>query len=199
MVDTTTLGTDLPAENIPYNVSHIFISRGEESMNKTISTDQDFNLWVLLHQTKDAIFKAREKELSQYGITTMEAGVLFIIQAIGDKVTPAEISRWIFREHHTVSALLSRMEKKGLITKVKDVDRKNLWRVSLTEKGQNAYRQAAKRDSIYAALSPLLENERQLLESYLRKVRGQAIKYSISEQTPPFPPSQITYSSLKCQ
>ena len=55
MVDTTTLGTDLPAENIPYNVSHIFISRGEESMNKTISTDQDFNLWVLLHQTRDAL------------------------------------------------------------------------------------------------------------------------------------------------
>ena len=91
-------------------------------MNAPLSTDQDYNLWVLLHQAKDAVFKAREKELSQYGISAMEAAALFIIQAIGDKATPAEISRWIFREHHTVTALLSRMEKKGLITKVKDLE-----------------------------------------------------------------------------
>ena len=156
-------------------------------MNAPLSTGQDYNLWVLLHQAKDAVFKAREKELSQYGISAMEAAALFIIQAIGDKATPAEISRWIFREHHTVTALLSRMEKKGLITKVKDLDRKNLWRVSLTEKGQDAYRQSLNRESIHAAMSPLSENERQQLGSYLRKVRDQALKPSVSEPTLPFP------------
>lgn len=133
------------------------------------------------------MFKARQKELSQYGISAMEAAALFIIQAIGNKPTPAEISRWIFREHHTVTALLSRMEKKGLITKVKDPDRKNTWRVGLTEKGQNAYRQSVKRESIHAAMSPLSQNERQQFESYLKKVRDQAFKYSLSEPALPFP------------
>ena len=156
-------------------------------MNALLTTDRDYNLWVLLHQAKDAVFKAREKELSQYGISTMEAAALFIIQAIGNKPTPAEISRWIFREHHTVTALLSRMEKKGLITKVKDPDRKNTWRVDLTEKGQNAYRQSVKRESIHAAMSPLSQNERQQFESYLKKVRDQAFKYSLSEPALPFP------------
>ncbi len=69
-------------------------------MNTLSTTDRDYNLWVLLHQAKDAVFKARQKELSQYGISAMEAAALFIIQAIGNKPTPAEISRWIFREHH---------------------------------------------------------------------------------------------------
>lgn len=156
-------------------------------MNALLTTDRDYNLWVLLHQARDAVFKAREKELSQYGISTMEAAALFIIQAIGNKPTPAEISRWIFREHHTVTALLSRMEKKGLITKVKDPDRKNTWRVGLTEKGQNAYRQSVKRESIHAAMSPLSQNERQQFESYLKKVRNQAFKYSLSEPALPFP------------
>ncbi len=156
-------------------------------MNALLTTDRDYNLWVLLHQARDAVFKAREKELSQYGISTMEAAALFIIQAIGNKPTPAEISRWIFREHHTVTALLSRMEKKGLITKVKDPDRKNTWRVDLTEKGQNAYRQSVKRESIHAAMSPLSQNERQQFESYLKKVRNQAFKYSLSEPALPFP------------
>ena len=156
-------------------------------MNAALSTDQDYNLWVLLHQAKDAVFKARQKELSQYGISAMEAAALFIIQAIGDKATPAEISRWIFREHHTVTALLTRMEKKGLIAKCKDSDRKNLWRIGLTEKGQNAYRQSVKRESIHTAMSPLSENERERLESYLKKVRDQALKHSVSEPTLPFP------------
>ena len=79
------------------------------------------------------------------------------------------------------------MEKKGLITKVKDVDRKNIWKVSLTEKGGKAYRQSLKRESIHAVMSSLKENERQQLETYLRKIRDQALKLSVSEPTLPFP------------
>lgn len=79
--------------------------------------DQDYELWVLLHQPRDAVFKAREKELSPYGISTMQAAVLFIILAIGNEATPTEISRWLLREPHSVSNLLSRMEKEGLVTK----------------------------------------------------------------------------------
>jgi len=117
----------------------------------------------------------------------MEAVALFIIQAIGDRATPAEISQWVSREHHTVTSLLSRMEKKGLITKAKDLNRKNVWRVSLTEKEQNAYRQSVKRESIHEAMSPLSENESQRLESYLKKVQDKALKYLVSEPTLPFP------------
>lgn len=82
-------------------------------MTTSLSRDKDFNLWVLLQQARDAVFKAREKELNQYGITPMEAAALFTIQAIGDTATLAEIARWIFREHHTATALLNRMERKG--------------------------------------------------------------------------------------
>ncbi len=156
-------------------------------MNTKLHADKDYNLWVLLHQTRNAILRIRDKELRQYGISTREASTLFNVQAIGDTATPAEIARWAFREHHTVSALVNRMEKKGLITKTKDVDRKNIWRVSLTEKGQQAYRQSLKRESIHAVMSSLTENERQQLETYLRKVRDQALKLRVSEPTLPFP------------
>jgi len=156
-------------------------------VNRPLSTDHDYNLWVLIHQARDAVFKAREKELSQHGVTAMEAAALFIISTIGNTATPADISRWMFREHHTVSALLSRMESKGLIAKVKDQTKKNTWRVSLTEKGQSAFRESAKRESIHAAMSPLTKNERQRFESYLKKVRDEALKHSVSELTLPFP------------
>jgi DNA-binding MarR family transcriptional regulator len=156
-------------------------------MDAPLSKDIDYSLWVLLHQVKDAIHKAREQELRQYGITAIEAAALYIIQTIGDEATPVEISRWLFREHHTVTALLKRMQLKGLITKTKDLDRKNRWRVSLTEKGQNACHQSSKIDSIHGVMSTLSQNERQRFESYLRKLRDQAMQYAVNEQIPPFP------------
>ena len=149
--------------------------------------DQDYELWVLLHQPRDAVFKAREKELSPYGISTMQAAVLFIILAIGNEATPTEISRWLFREPHSVSNRLSRMEKEGLVTKVKDLHRKSLVRVALTEKGRQAYYQSAKRESIHQTMSSLSEEERQQLRSYLVKLRDQALKQLIRDLKPPFP------------
>ncbi len=158
-------------------------------MENTLSADQDFNLWVLLVQTRDAIFKDREKELDQYGITTMESGVLFIVQAIGAEATPAEISRWLFREHHTVSALLSRMEKKGLIRKTKDLEKKNMVRVSLTEKGKQAHDNSLRRESVHQIMAALSEEERQLLMSYLNRLRDRALQQIRLDHKLPFPPS----------
>jgi DNA-binding MarR family transcriptional regulator len=155
-----------------------------EAMKNYSATDQDYNLWILLAQTRDAILKARQKELDQYGISTSQAAVLFVIQAIGDRATPAEISRWLFREPHSVSTLLSRMEKQGLVRKVKDLDRKNLVRVVITEKGREAYYQSTKRESIRGIMSSLSEEERQQLTSSLRKLRDEALKRAVSLKPP---------------
>lgn len=164
-------------------------SQWENIMQDTLFADQDFNVWVLLIHARDAIFKAREKELDKYGISTMESAVLFIVQAIGDKATPAEISRWIIREPHSVSGLLDRMEKKGLIRKTKDLDRKNLVRVSLTKKGKQAYNKSARRRSVHHIISALSEEERQQLSSYLRILRNRALKELGIDHEPPFPPA----------
>lgn len=145
-------------------------------MENSSFTDQDFNLWRLLVETRDVILKVRAKELRQYNISTGESAALFIIQAIGDKATPAEISRWLVRERHSVSELVSRMEKEGLVRKEKDLDRRNLVRVVLTEKGYEAYRQTTKRKSIHKMMSSLSEEERQQLRSCLQKLRNKALK-----------------------
>ncbi len=88
-------------------------------MDNQLFNDPYYNLWVLLRQTTDIIFKARGKELRQYGITVRQAAILFIIQAIGGKATLTQIANWLFREPHSVSAVLMRMEKDGLINRVK--------------------------------------------------------------------------------
>ena len=156
-------------------------------MTNSSSVDKDFTLWVLLRQAKDMVFKATQKQLSQYGISPEQAGVLSIVQFLDNKATPAEISRWLLRESHTVSGILSRMEKKGLIRKTKDLDRKNLVRVTLTEKGQQAYLQSTKIESIGQIMSCLSEEERQQLSSCLKILRERALKVLGIDQEPPFP------------
>ena len=150
-------------------------------MNNYSDIKQSYRFWVLLNQTLDAILRAREKELSPYGISSIQAAALLAIETIGSKATPAEISRWLFREPHSVSGLLKRMEEQGLVSRTKDLHRKNLIRVSLTEKGQRAYQQADKRESIHKVMSSLTKEELQQLESYLERLRTEAFKLLVRE------------------
>ena len=154
---------------------------------QNIPIDRDYNLWVLLAHTRQAMFRARQKELRQYNISARHAAVLFAIESIGDETTPAEISRWLFREQHSVFEVLRRMEKQGLIRKTKDLDRKNQVRVQLTEKGREAHNQSTERESIHEIMSSLSEEERHQLRSYLHRLRNAALKRLGIEREITFP------------
>ncbi len=75
-------------------------------------SDEDHDLWLLLTHTRYAIYRAREKELQRYKVSPEQTSVLFIVQALGNRATPSEISRFILRQPHTVSALIERMAKR---------------------------------------------------------------------------------------
>jgi DNA-binding MarR family transcriptional regulator len=138
--------------------------------------DPDFNLWILLAQTRALLFSAGEQELAQFGISLMQGWTIFTVKAIGKEATPAEIARWIGREPHTVSSLLSRMVEMGLVKKEKDLDKKNLVHISLTPKGESIYRKAIGIKSIHAIMAGLSEEERQQLRLILEKLRSKAQK-----------------------
>lgn len=144
------------------------IKRGDEP---------DYTLWAMIIQTRDVIFRARDAELITYGITSVEARALFIINLIGEQATPAMISRWMLREHNTVTALLKRMESKGLILKKKDPDKKNSWLISLTETGEEAYRNSLRREAIQEIFSVLNDEEHRMMTENLQKVCDQTFRY----------------------
>ncbi len=144
-------------------------------MRNRLYEDEDYRIWTLLAQTRALLYMARGRELIQYDITPRQAAALFAIQAFDSKATPAKVSRRLCREPHTVSSLLSRMEGEGLIRKTKDLDRKNLVRITLTEKGKKAYAQSLRRESIQEIMSTLSKEERQQLSSCLEKLRDKAL------------------------
>jgi len=138
--------------------------------------DKGFTLWNLLAEVKDTIAKARRKELATYGIPMGRAYVLFAIRAIGKKARPTDIARLTCRETHSVSEMLIRMEKEGLVRKTKDLAQKDHVRIRLTDKGRRMYHHTTHRESIKRIISCLSEKEQEQLSSYLYKLLDQAQK-----------------------
>jgi MarR family transcriptional regulator, organic hydroperoxide resistance regulator len=162
----------------------------DESVKFYTAEDEDQDLWLLLTHTRYAVFRAREKELQRYGVSPEQVGLLFVVQALGNNATPAALSRHILRQPHTVSALVDRMAKRGLVKKVKDLDRRNLVRVVMTEKGQKTYELSTKRGPIHRILGSLDDTERGEFRSYLERLLTKARK-EIGLDRDELPPSDF--------
>lgn len=56
---------------------------GNYRNNTGSGIDTDFDLWVLLDQTRFVISRARELELAHFGLTVIRGSVLFTLQSLG--------------------------------------------------------------------------------------------------------------------
>lgn len=145
-------------------------------MKEPLVTNQELRLWVLLGQTRDIIARAIQKELEQFNVTYRQVAVLLVIRANAERITAAEISRQLFREPHTISAVLKRMGKQGLLTRHNDLSKKNLVRVALTEQGRKLCSLTDRRKAIRKIFSCLTEEEVGQLTSCLEKIKRQGMK-----------------------
>lgn len=152
-------------------------------IKNALYSDESYRLAVLLGRTRDALTKARRNELSPLGISPMAASALSIIQAIGRPVRTAELSRWLFREHHSVLGLIERMQRKGLVTRNEGVKEG----VVLTEKGRQVCKVSAQREVIHRVFASLSKEQHRQLRSCLEILWDAAAKELGSQSRPPFP------------
>ena len=143
-----------------------------EELLKATDSSED---WKLLFLTFKALDRAREIELEQIGVTTIQADVLHALKTAKEPVTPSMLSRWLYREPHSISGLINRMEEQGLVRKSKDLGKKNLVRVTLTKEGERAYQQTLGVKVFPKILSCLSNKELDNLKSYLDKLHTGAL------------------------
>jgi len=135
---------------------------------KSLPFEKEYNLWILLNHTRHAIYRARESELTQYDITVEQARLLYVVNALKDKAIPTEIARHLFRESHTISSLIDRMEHKYLVKRVKDPGNKRIVKIILTKKGLKTLNETMVMDSIHRIISGLSEKQMPQLETSLK-------------------------------
>jgi DNA-binding MarR family transcriptional regulator len=137
--------------------------------------DDYYRLWLLLTQTRAAIFKVRHKKVGRY-LHPNQAAALISVWAMNGRVTPAALAKRLFLEPHTVSELIIRMEKKGLVTKSRDRDRGPVVRVSITKKGREVCRSVMGQELIHRIMSRLSDEQREQLNTCLEILFNEALK-----------------------
>jgi MarR family transcriptional regulator, organic hydroperoxide resistance regulator len=135
-----------------------------------------YRLHLMLRQTDDMNHKCREDELKKYNITPEQASVLICIQALGKEATPANTSRWLNREPHSILIILRRMQNMGLIEMEPHKKNKHMFFISLTKTGQEAYLNSIKFRSILDVFSTIPKEERRYLFYILKKIRDESFK-----------------------
>ncbi|MDD5094019.1 MAG: MarR family transcriptional regulator [Dehalococcoidia bacterium] len=140
------------------------------------------------------IERVRARELRKQSLTDMEFRALLSVSLMDGNATIGRIARWLGRTPHATSALLSRMEKSGLVTRVSDPDNKSKVKILTTDKGQSLYRQGKESESIQRIMSSLPKSKakRDQLRSDLETIRDAAFKEFGMASKPPLPRAIIS-------
>jgi MarR family transcriptional regulator, organic hydroperoxide resistance regulator len=145
-------------------------------MNNKQSDNIDERLWSLLQQAYDTIAKIRNFELEQQGSSLMQAAVLEVISSMGKPASTVQIKKQFIREHHTISALLERMEKRGLLRSTPNPAQKRSSLYSLTDMGHELLEKSRDTATIRKIFSTISEQDKQRLVDPLQKLRHQALE-----------------------
>jgi len=136
-------------------------------------------LWLLLHRVRDSLVRCEDSIFSKYGITLEQFTVLGQTKARGGSMRIIDLARALESAPNSVSNLVDRMVKAGLVRRTRGkIDRREV-RVSLTSKGENAITIAAPAgwEFIQKILSPISDKEKHALVNLLETLKCDLVGY----------------------
>jgi DNA-binding MarR family transcriptional regulator len=149
--------------------------------------DPDINLLIMFDQSNSVITTAIELELKHLHITQPQVRILTMLSRENRPVTIDELADWTFKEFNSVSTLINRMEKHGLVKKTrKNEDLKTY--IVPTEKGSTLYHKKVTELSIHMSFGELSDEEKKQLYNILKKIRDTTRNFLGLDFKPPFLP-----------
>lgn len=106
-----------------------------------MATTDYANFLIALRKITRAIDLHSKKLLKESGLTTSQLLVLDAIEKL-EKPTPSSVAREILLSQGTVTNLIDRMEKRGLLQRIKAQDDKRSVHLVITESGKQCYTDA---------------------------------------------------------
>ena len=137
------------------------------------SGNTDLRVWLLLHRVRDILALCEDCMFAEYGITTEQFSVLAAVKSRGGSLRPTDLASILERSVNSMSMLVDRMVKAGLVRRTRDRIDRRVVRVTLTSKGTNAIERAIPEgwDFIQKILSPISYKDKQALAGMLETVK----------------------------
>ncbi len=142
-------------------------------------TDREYNMLVLLGLALDDLLKVKGRHVEKYGLTATEFHLLLVVDQLGDRATPAELSRVLVRKPSSTTTLLNRMTKKGLVRRISHPHNVgNIKKVVMTKKGQEAFELARQDDVTLKIMQAIPKKDFDQLWLLLEELREITVQHS---------------------
>ena len=142
------------------------------------SEERVLRLWLLLNRVGPVLSLSQDLVYSKYGLTTEQFAVLTCLKARGP-LRPVDLASLVERSPNTVSMLVDRMVKAGLVRRTRDRKDRRAVHVTMTSKGSQAVEPAipAGWEFIHKVVSPLSYDEQGALVSMLETIKCELAGY----------------------
>jgi DNA-binding MarR family transcriptional regulator len=146
-------------------------------MNETrVHADIRHKVWELLHHTNALLIKyADVKLLEERGISYQQFMVLYMMDRTGTSASATQIAELLDRNPNTLSTILDRMEKNGLVKKVRDKKDRRFVRIVMTKNGKNKLEKTIESGQaiIEKLATPFSEEELKTFAALIEKLLNQ--------------------------
>jgi DNA-binding MarR family transcriptional regulator len=147
-----------------------------------VDPDSNVGLWRLFFTAKSSVSRVRDLELAAIGVTPEQSGALFLLANRG-KSTIGQMAKLWFRQRNSVSTLLDRMEKQGLVKKNKIPKQRDL-EVCITPKGREMHDRILATGQVFDAIfNSFSEEDRQDFARCLKMVLSRSRAILEAEKT----------------
>jgi len=149
----------------------------------TTNFEEDGNLvlrlWYMSHRTRALLKMCEDQIYGEYNLTMEQYSVLAAIKHIGGPARPTDIAQWLGRSTNTISMIVDRMVKAGLVRRVRDRRDRRVVNVSITSKAENALKPAIRAgwEFIQKITSPLAYEDMHTFIRLHEALRYEILKY----------------------
>jgi DNA-binding MarR family transcriptional regulator len=137
------------------------------------------NLWRTVYQTYTRFKNGMDQVLSEYGLTMEQYLVLATIKYHDPPMRITDVAGWLERSTNSVTMIVDRMVKAGLLRRVRDRRDRRTVNVFLTSKAETVLKAAnpAAWEYMQQGMSPLSYKDRDAMASLLRTLNYKLLEY----------------------
>jgi DNA-binding MarR family transcriptional regulator len=126
-------------------------------------------LWRQLYQTYTLLKQCEDRIIEEHGLTTEQYAILVSISYLGEPARITDIAHWLERSTNSISMIVDRMVKVGLVKRTRSKADRRVVYVAFTSKAGNAFKPSSRAmfETVREHMSPLSQKDKSTLLSLL--------------------------------